>query len=276
MHSFVLKNKHADSLLGTHQKLDRLAYRSMRKFILDHNKPLHARAKLARFPTLKMIQHFEGINGPDGIKLKSPGQQEMAHFYDPHSEEKQPILELLAHHQGELKKAIIEGNEERAAFEASWLAHALVDGLTPAHHFPYEKYLAEIRGEGGHTRTSKTKKMLVRGESARDTLRKNWQVIGAKGLLTTHMNFEGGVASVLLPLRLRSAIPSAVEVAYASQRGLIETFQITAKSIADLELYERFYRQGWTVKLARDVKGLLLPQLVKMVTLAWLLSFEET
>jgi hypothetical protein len=273
MYAGFLTTKHTSNWLGTHQRLDRLAFRAVRRYVMVHSEPMRARALLAQFPSLKLIQHFEGFNGPDGIKLKSPGHKESPHFYDPYGADS-PIFGLLRQHGLELKKALRGRNEERAAFEASWLAHTLVDGLTPAHHYPYEQELEELRGESGVTRTSKAKKMLVRGNTARDTLRKNWQFLGAKGLLTTHQNFEMGVASALLPLRLRSAMPSGLEVEYAKQHGLVETFQVTARAIADLHLYERFYKNGWTVDIARDVRGLLLPQIVKTVALAWLLALD--
>lgn len=270
----MLKNKHADSWLGTHQKLNRHAYRALKRYLTLHDDPLSARSKLAGFPSVKLLNHFEGINGPDGMKIKSPGQNELQHFYDPYTDGDHEIFGMLTSHQKELRKALAEDNQERAAFEASWLAHTVVDGLTPAHQFPYEKSLEELRGEGHETRNTKAKKLIIKGQSTKDTISKNWKFLGAKGLLSTHMNFEGGVASVLLPLRLPSAIPSRIEVAYAQEHGLIETFRLAARGVADLQLYDRFYQNGWTIAIARDVRGLLLPQMIKTVSLAWLLSLE--
>lgn len=270
----MIGNKHASKWLGAHQRLNRLAIKALKGYVLIHNEPIAARKLLSKFPRLKLIQHFEGINGPDGTKFKSPGKEELSHYYEPYGKGPAPILKLIRRHSEELKKALKSQNEERAAFEASWLAHAIVDGLTPAHHYPYEQELEHLRGPNSTPRNTAAKRLVIRGEGVRDTLKKNWRFLGAKGLLSTHMNFEGGVASSLLPLRLRFATPSALEVAYAREHGLLETFRVTARAIADLNLYERFYKDGWTVTIARDVKGLLLPQIAKTVTLAWLLALD--
>lgn len=275
MHSFMLKNKHVDSWLGTHQKLNRMAYRAMRRYVLLHQDELKANLMLSRFPDIKQVQHFEGINGPDGIKLKAPGQAEMPHFFQPYGDDDQPILSLLIEHENELKKALVKGNQERSAFEASWLAHALVDGLTPAHHYPYEEELEKLRGEGGGTRNTKTKKLLIKGENRRDTLRKSWRFLGAKGLLSTHMGFEGGVAGVVLPLRTTRIMPSSLEVEFAKRHGLIEAFRVAAQSVADMELYERYYQNGWTISIARDVRDQLIPPMVKLIAISWILSLQE-
>ena len=49
-------------IMGTHQKIDRVAHRHLQAFLpTGHN-----------FPTTRQILHFEGKNGPDGIKKKSP------------------------------------------------------------------------------------------------------------------------------------------------------------------------------------------------------------
>jgi hypothetical protein len=63
-------------------------------------------------------------------------------------------------------------------------------------------------------------------------------------------------------------------VAYAREHGLHETFRTSACFIADLDLYSRFYKYGWTIRLTQDVRWLLIPQLAKTVALAWLLSLE--
>ncbi len=48
------------------------------------------------------------------------------------------LIELIKEHYKNLVKELQANNSERISFEAAWLAHAIVDGLTPAHHYPYE------------------------------------------------------------------------------------------------------------------------------------------
>ncbi len=261
--------------LGAHQKINRLAYRGLKQVVLWQNEPVRARSKLSSFPTLKAIQHFEGRNGPDGLKIKSPGLHEPEHYYDPQAGAASPLIKLLSAHEKDLAAALKAKNIEKAAFEASWLAHTLVDGLTPAHHYPFIDELSIIRGEGKETQDSVAKKLVVKGSSTKDTLKKTWKLVGAKGLLSTHINFEAGVGSAVTPLRLPQAVPSGVELAFARNHGLAAVFMASADAIDQLELYERFYRNGWTTKLGRDVRNFLVPQMIKTVTLAWLLALEK-
>ena len=73
-------------------------------------------------------------------------------------------------------------NNEKAAFEAAWFAHALVDGLTPAHHYPYEEELESLRGADKESRDSIKEKLIIKGDTRKETLKKNWLMWGAKGL----------------------------------------------------------------------------------------------
>src|SRR5688572_32264698 len=123
-------------MIGAHQKVDRLARANLRQLLPDDSK----------FPSTKLILHFEGINGPDAIKRKSPAKDEPWHYYDPFDVKDEQLLDLIKEHYNHLVSQLKAGNEERVAFEAAWLAHALVDGLTPAHHFPYEEKLSELMG----------------------------------------------------------------------------------------------------------------------------------
>ena len=72
MYSGWLLTNYSGQIIGAHQKFNRVAYRQL--------KLLQPELQL---PALKLIQHFEGRNGPDGLKLKSPGHNEPHHFYDP-------------------------------------------------------------------------------------------------------------------------------------------------------------------------------------------------
>ena len=46
----------------------------------------------------------------------------------------------------DLRRAV-KNDKTRAAFEAAWLAHALTDGLTPAHHYPYQEAVSELMSD---------------------------------------------------------------------------------------------------------------------------------
>lgn len=226
--------------------------------------------RIAAFPRKRLLLQFEGFDGPDGVKRKTPAKDEPWHYYDPYDPDDTQIFPILEKHFSELTAALREGNQTRAAFEAAWLAHGLVDGLTPAHHYPYEKELIRLRGGAGiETRTTPKDKILMPGDTVRKKIHNNWKMWGDKGLLATHIAFEMGVAVLLVPMRLRKLTIDSVDVARIEKDGFVAYFQDSAKAIADLKLYDRFYDSAWTPKLAQLVRKQLMPIIVRTVTLTW-------
>jgi hypothetical protein len=246
-------------LLGAHQKIDRVARRQL-DLILPLNK----------FPSAKSIMYFEGDNGPDGIKRKSPGKDEPWHFFQPFNPEDKQLINLIEDHYSKLAAALRDKDRVRASFEAAWLSHAIVDGLTPAHHYPYEEKLVELSsGRGIEQRTSVGKKVIAPGESAMNQILNNWKIWGPKGLITTHAAFEAGVAMLVAPMHIRNCRLTADKIDDFQSKPLGQWFRQVAQDVARLELYDTFYKSGWTIPLARRVRSQLAPQLVQAVTLAW-------
>jgi hypothetical protein len=260
MYSGTTIGKGSGRVLGAHQKIDRVARRA-----------LEGRWPDVRFPPAKEILHFEGANGPDAIKRKSPAKDEPWHYFDPIDPTDVALPNIITLHHGNLVNALAQSNQERAAFEAAWLAHAIVDGLTPAHHYPLEEKLTKLRGEAIATRTTIKDKLFIRaeGDTRRQVLAKNWHMWGAKGVMTTHGLFEWGVATTIAPLRLKSGYPTANDYIRVSTEGIIPLFHEAARQIYDLHMYEKFYKRGWTRKLAEQTSTELVPRIVKLVTLAW-------
>ncbi len=252
-------------ILGAHQKLDRVARNQLDKLLPDSK----------MFPSTRKILHFEGKKGPDAIKRKSPAKDEPWHYYSPFDNNDSQLMELIDEHYQQLIKELKKKNQERIAFEAAWLAHAIVDGLTPAHHYPYEEKLSEIRGEGKETRTTITKKIIPKGETKRETFKKSWKVYGPKGLMSTHGLFEIGIAGIIAPLGMSMSAPKQEEIATAIEIGPSELFKRTAREIAVMDMYERFRKRGWTTKLIVDVRSKLAPTIAKTVALVWYLALID-
>ena len=125
----IIKNsKHSGKIIGVHQKIDGIA-RQMLNTYLKH--PYD-------FPSKKQILYFEGTRGPDGLKRKSPADDEPHSFLNPEKDDGKLFNQIDNHHYN-LSVALKERDVERASFEAAWLAHFIVDGLTPAHHYPFDK-----------------------------------------------------------------------------------------------------------------------------------------
>lgn len=248
-------------MMGVHQRIDRIARRELTELL----------PKCRFFPSEHTILHFEGLNGPDGIKRKSPGQDEPWHYIDPHDHNDNDLREMILDHIHNLTTALADDNKQRAAFEAAWMAHAITDGLTPAHHYPLEEKLEELRdGQGLETRNTSRKKLVLPGKTRRHQLRNNWEFWGAKGVMTTHLAFELGIATTLAASgRLPDITPSSNELVRLKNDGYMPLFDEALHRIAGLELYEEFSRVGWTRRLARETKTELIPEIVRMVTLAW-------
>lgn len=265
MYSGTTLHNKSGNLIGAHQKFDRVA----RKFAAQLRPD-------SKFPDSKLILHFEGNNGPDGIKRKSPGVDEPWHYWDPTNPDDNVLLETILAHLHKLKKELSEGDMERSAFEAAWMAHAIVDGLTPAHHYPYEAKLTELRGEGIETRTSFKKKVVISGDTKREMIKKNWKMWGAKGLMLSHATFEWGVSSAVRPLKLKSGLPSAGDIKHAKNIGYEKYLKEIAMEIYQHNMYERFLRRGWSMKLAREIRQVLGPNVVHAITVAWVLAIDES
>lgn len=252
-------------LLGAHQKIDRVAHHHMKRL-----------APAAKFPSVRQILHFEGDNGPDAIKRKSPAKDEPWHYFQPFDDSDTQLLGLIEGHYKRLVTALIAGDDIRAAFEAAWLAHAVVDGLTPAHHYPFEEKLVELRGGRGlESRNTIKEKVLFPGDTLGHQARNNWKFWGPKGLFTTHFAFEWGVATLIAPLSLRKGLPSAEAVTAFKDQGLQPWFRQTAQQIAEWQIYDEFYTSGWTLSLAHRVRRRLAPTLVQAVTLVWYGALQE-
>jgi hypothetical protein len=252
-------------VLGAHQKINRSARKSLNGLLTQQKS----------FPPIKLLLHFEGKNGPDSAKAKLAGENAPWHFYDPFDPDDGYLLEQIEAHFESLVSTLKNQNKEKAAFEASWLAHALVDGLTPAHHYPFEQELERLRGESRETANTIYKKIIIPGETKRMLIKNNWDMWGAKGLFTTHFLFEWGAAMIMAPMTKTIGAPSRYELKKVHQIGLAEYYKRVAREVALLNMYEDFYKRGWTPKLAKTVREELAPRMARTVTIAWYLAAHQ-
>jgi hypothetical protein len=247
-------------MMGAHQKIDRVARRHLAELLPAHTS----------FPKVRQILQFEGKNGPDGIKRKSPSHDEPWHFLNPLDDTNHEFMGIINKHYDQLVVNLRRKNQERAAFEAAWLAHAIVDGLTPAHHFPYEEKVAELRTEGGNeSRSSISKKLIFKGDNLSKTVYNTFKVYGPKGLLTAHVLFELGITLLIRPLRLPDARPKGKDMEEVDRKGIHYYFIHRAREIAINDIYVRYLQKGWTPKLSNEVRHILAPTMVKTVSVIW-------
>jgi hypothetical protein len=263
---FTLTN-FSGRIIGAHQKIDRSARNNLDCLIKSRKV----------FPTTSQILKFEGKNGPDGLKRKSPGKNEPGHYYNPFGEEEAGLLSIISEHYANLVEQLKLKNNERISFEAAWLAHSIVDGLTPAHHFPYQERLSQIlKGTKNRKQLSVKQKIIMPGETFVELLKNNWKMWGPKGLMFTHGLFELGAGVLIAPLSFKKATPTKDEINSFKDIGLIKYFENTAKEIAVLDIFQIYYKKGWTPKLAKITRNKLTPAMIKIVTLAWYMALIES
>lgn len=247
-------------LFHAHQKIDKVAYRHLKGII----------PKEIFFPKLKQIIYFDGAKGPDSAMLKRQVSVEQPwHFINPKDKKDKRLITQLEHHFTWLVESLKNKDEIRSGFEAAWLAHAIVDGLTPAHHYPYEEELEAIIGKTRNDRKGLIGRAFVKSETMSQSIARSLKLIGPKGLVTTHALFEGGAYALIAPLKLDNAKPNQNDLAKIRKKGLSTFFLNAVKEVDSYNLYARFYKTGWNKSISRDIRQFLAPIMVKTVTLAW-------
>lgn len=260
----TFRNK-SGRVIGAHQKIDRVARRRLGELIPSDR----------FFPNVKDILHFEGMNGPDGIKRKSPSKDEPWHYIDPTNENDNALLMLIDDHIVNLTQALAVNNNERAAFEAAWLAHAIVDGLTPAHHFPLSEKIHELWGRPKEERTSIRSKNIIPADTRLEQMSKNWEYWGAKGIFTTHVMFEFGVATTISALRFKGLVPNNNQIVRLNKEGPMVMLREAIWKVYELDMYNEFQKHGWNRNLARITRTQLAPIIINSVILAWYYASER-
>ncbi len=261
----IIQNERPDNLTGTHQKLDRAAMFLLKKFMPEASK---------KFPSIDEILHFEGVCGPDGLKRKSPGVDEPEHFIEP-TNDNGVLMGYVRNHQYNLTEALKSGNKERAAFEAAWLAHALTDGLTPAHHYPYRQVVDELMSDKDYVKLFGVKiKGIMRGNNLAQAARNNWLYWGAGGVMTKHIAFEYGVAYTITPIATKRLLPKNIKSADFKDIDFERVFYSSLEKVATLDMYNRFLQTGWNTELIVETREILVPEIIRVIVLNWAAALQ--
>lgn len=237
--NYVTRGK-AFNTIGAHQKFDKTAYRLIRP-----------RLQRGCFPTCNQILTFEGMGGPDGLKFK--GSYKTDHEWDPVNKIGHLPLWISIHYTN-LVAALKSGDIVKASFEAGYMAHYLTDSLTPAHHTSTKLMAAE------HADDSKAKKA--------------WLHFGRKGLMSSHLMFEGGVSTVVAFNKLRVAFDEELYTQIQNQ-GIRSVVEHESLRIAKLDLYHQFIQKGWSASLAKTVKTVVVKRIPQLIAAAWLAAYVE-
>lgn len=259
MYSGTTFHHQSGNVIGAHQRINRVAKRHL----------IHHIGTTPFFPSIKTILHFEGKNGPDGIKSKSPSVDEPWHFINPEAGIDDPLVTLITDHMHNLSVALKAEDEVRAGYEAAWLSHAIVDGLTPAHHYPLAEKIEELWGKSHAERSSTKDKIMITGVNRRDTLSKNWQYWGKGGVFSAHVGYEWGVSTALAIGSFKDIGITDKELKRIEKEGYIPYFLESVKAIDDLGTYQEYVKTGWSAYLGNVTRRKLAPIIMRNVSLAW-------
>lgn len=259
MYSGTTFRHKSGNVAGVHQRIDRVARRHLNKHM-----PYHA-----FFPNIRTILHFEGRNGPDGIKSKSPSQDEPWHYISPDASADAPLVGMIQDHMYNLAQALKTRDEIRAGFEAAWLSHAIVDGLTPAHQFPFTEAVEELWGKPHHQRQSTVDKIFIKGDDVLDTLNRNWKYWGDKGVFTSHYMFEFGVATSIVTSKFKDIGITDADLERVIAEGYTPLFLESVRAVDAMGTYQTFLKTGWSAGLGTISRRQLVPLIMKNVCLAW-------
>lgn len=261
--TLVKNSKLSGKLVGTHQLLDQAARKVLAKYL----------PRGRYFPSNKEILGFEGARGPDGLKRKSPDEDDPSHMFG--EDNGADLFQQIMDHRYNLIQALKNHNEVRAAFEAAWMAHKITDSLTPAHHFPLSEAKEELMSNKEFVKIfGEPIKGIMHGRSALETARNNWLYWGAGGYMSKHVGYEYGVAVIAASLPQRAIMPQINPEDFC----LVEPKKVLYEAIERLELakmYDRFRKDGWTVELALATKKQLLPEIIRTIALLWYSAAEE-
>jgi hypothetical protein len=257
----IIQDKKTEKL-ATHQRLDRAARRQIAHYL----------PKGCHFPTSREIVHFEGKNGPDGLASKKGNVDDEPWQFLPPDFSDTRLLTHIDNHIYNLHRALKRQDRVRTSFEAAWLAHMIVDGLSPSHHQPFKEQLRELDNRDVQALKGRLERMITPGASMREFLALNWKRMGPRGVGTNHIMFEFGVEFILMPvLPKQLAVPiEPILVQSAKEGKFLDIFKASVRHINDYQMYERYEAKAWTEDLARDVRTVLLPEMVQMITLGWL------
>ncbi len=92
--------------------------------------------------------------------------------------------------------------------------------------------------------------------------------------MTKHIAFEYGVAYSITPTRQKRLMP------HMSRRNFrhIDYEKVFYRSLAridSLHMYDSFLESGWTTQLAFDTHQVLIPEIIRAVTLNWASCINE-
>ena len=98
--------------------------------------------------------------------------------------------------------------------------------------------------------------------------------------MTKHIAYEYDVALLARRRSLRALMPKLsqtelVQVKKYADIDIVHEFYKSLKKVDSLKMYDRFRKDGWTRQLSSETANILLPEIVKIITFAWLSALPK-
>ena len=90
-----------------------------------------------------------------------------------------------------------------------------------------------------------------------------------------HAAFELGFATLIAPLRFNDILPKPNYLSSISKKKLPKWYRSLVSQVDKLNIYEAYYKTGWTRKLSKQVRKELAPTLINAVTAVWYIAYNE-
>ena len=94
--------------------------------------------------------------------------------------------------------------------------------------------------------------------------------------MTKHLSFEKGVATAIASENYKYDFMSYEDVIRLNKHGFEKMYMESINKIYALKIYDDFLNMGWTTQMAATVKTVLIPETIRMVTLAWLDAVQKS
>ena len=92
--------------------------------------------------------------------------------------------------------------------------------------------------------------------------------------MSKHIGFEYGVAITLTALPPSKVMPKLSEKDFENP-DIEEVFYNSLRTVSSLDRYNKFRKKGWTTELAFETRDVLLPEIIKAISLCWLSSLPK-
>lgn len=235
--------------VATHCAMNRFAYRTLK-----------AEQPNLRLPRLLTINHFEGLNGLDGLWLHNRHLPSRS-TYNPITGQGQGLVEFeyqlrAARHAAEMKKYL------RLARRLAFVSHITTDLSTPPH-------------QHGHFVDIREKRWFWLWSVRDDWYEKHME----RYAVDRHLLFEYTALWHLqqkgfqLPQLRRELIALA-----GDQRDWITPavaeLRTSINFIRELNLYHEFINNGWTNTVQQQMQTVVVPRMVSLIATFWYLALR--